>query len=78
MADRMTSNAMVSSLRTGWMAALAALVALLLLAPSAHAELNKCQDASGRVTYTDQACPSTSTLSWMSSTAITPSLIFGS
>lgn len=61
MADRMTSNAMVSSLRTGWMAALAALVALLLLAPSAHAELNKCQDASGRVTYTDQACPSTST-----------------
>jgi len=25
----------------------------------AFADLNKCQDASGRVTYTDQACPST-------------------
>jgi hypothetical protein len=24
----------------------------------AYADLNKCQDASGRVTYTDQACPS--------------------
>ena len=62
MADRMARNVMVSTLRTGWMAALAALLALLLLAASAaHAELNKCQDASGRVTYTDQACPTTST-----------------
>lgn len=58
MADRMTRNGMASARRTGWMVAW---VVLLLLAPSAHAELNKCQDASGRVTYTDQACPSTST-----------------
>lgn len=58
MADHMTRNTMASALRTGSMAAL---VALLLLAAGAHAELNKCQDASGRVTYTDQACPSTST-----------------
>ena len=35
MADRMARNVMVSTLRTGWMAALAALVALLLLAASA-------------------------------------------
>jgi len=40
---------------------LAGLSALLLLAPPAHAGLNKCQDASGRVTYTDQPCPSTAT-----------------
>jgi hypothetical protein len=33
----------------------------LLLAVGAHAGPNKCQDASGRITYTDQACPSTST-----------------
>ncbi len=58
MADRMTRNTMASALRTGSMSAL---VALLLLAAGAHAELNKCQDASSRVTYTDQACPSTST-----------------
>jgi hypothetical protein len=58
MPDRMTRNAMAPARRAGWMAAL---VALLLLASGAHAELHKCQDASGRVTYTDQACPSTST-----------------
>jgi hypothetical protein len=30
-----------------------------LCASISHADLNKCQDASGRVTYTDQPCPST-------------------
>lgn len=40
---------------------LAGIGALLLLASPAHAELNKCQDASGRVTYTDQTCPSMAT-----------------
>ncbi|MBK7991284.1 MAG: DUF4124 domain-containing protein [Comamonadaceae bacterium] len=57
MPDRMTRNAMAPARRAGWMSTL---VALLLLASGAHAELHKCQDASGRVTYTDQACPSTS------------------
>jgi hypothetical protein len=49
---------MAPARRAGWMSAL---VALLSVASGTHAELHKCQDASGRVTYTDQACPSTST-----------------
>ncbi len=43
---------MIKQAWAGWLAG-----GLLLAAP-ACADLNKCQDASGRVTYTDQACPS--------------------
>ena len=58
MPDQTTFNGFASALRAG---VLAGIGALLLLASPAHAELNKCQDASGRVTYTDQPCPSTPT-----------------
>lgn len=32
------------------------MAALALIGAPSHADLNKCQDASGRVTYTDQPC----------------------
>lgn len=49
-----TSNAMASVLR-----GLFAILGALWLAAPVQATLNKCQDVSGRITYTDQACPST-------------------
>lgn len=36
-----------------------AMAVLALIGAPVYADLNKCRDASGRVTYTDQACPST-------------------
>jgi hypothetical protein len=58
MPDQTTCMGFVLAFRA---VAVAGIGALLLLVSPAHAELNKCQDASGRITYTDQPCASTST-----------------
>ena len=60
MPDQTTCNGFASALRAPkWL--LAGIGALLMFVSPAHAGLNKCQDASGRITYTDQPCPSAST-----------------